>query len=275
MSIDKPIERSVIRRLIGKEFYILKRKIVLLLANEKWAKQAKGIIATNSVFQHRSLILRPLKDVDMILQENKRTNLKLAVDKLNGITLQPGEILSFWHSVGRPSRRKGYLMGLVLNQGKIDKGVGGGLCQLGNLLFWMTAHTPLTITERHRHSFDVFPDVSRSVPFGAGATLAYNYIDLQIKNETSNTYQLRLWLDDEYLNGEYLSILPECSNFKIEEREHIIRQESWGGYSRHNVIYKIEQTESGNLIESKLVENHALMMYSPLIDSVNSTNLEE
>jgi len=88
----------------------------------------------------------------------------------------------------------------VLNQGRVDKGTGDGLCQLGNLLFWIFARSPLLVLERHRHGFDVFPDVNRKVPFGAGATLAYNYIDLQAKNETANQFQIKLWLDDEYLH---------------------------------------------------------------------------
>ena len=45
---------------------------------------------------------------------------------------------------------------------------GGGLCQLSNLIYWMTLHTPLTITERYRHSYDVFPDSNRTQPFGSG-----------------------------------------------------------------------------------------------------------
>ena len=39
----------------------------------------------------------------------------------------------------------------------------------------MTLHTPLQVTERYRHSYDVFPDADRKLPFGSGATCAYNY----------------------------------------------------------------------------------------------------
>jgi vancomycin resistance protein VanW len=45
----------------------------------------------------------------------------------------------------------------------------------------------------------VFPDVGRKVPFGAGATLAYNYIDLQVLNETMDDFKVELWLDDDFL----------------------------------------------------------------------------
>ena len=94
--------------------------------------------------------------------------------------------------VGNPSKRKGYLKCLVLNNGKIGYDYGGGLCQLGNLLYWMVLHSPLVVTERWRHSFDVFPDVNRKLPFGSGATLSYNYIDLQFKNPTKHNYQIKL-----------------------------------------------------------------------------------
>ena len=30
-------------------------------------------------------------------------------------------------------------------------------CQLANLIYWMTVHTPLTVVERHRHGYDVSP----------------------------------------------------------------------------------------------------------------------
>jgi vancomycin resistance protein VanW len=73
------------------------------------------------------------------------------------------------------------LVGLTLKQGQIPKDTGGDLCQLGNLLFWIFAHSELTITERYRQSFDVFPDTNRTVSFGAGATVVYNHIDLDIK----------------------------------------------------------------------------------------------
>ena len=89
-----------------------------------------------------------------------------------------------------------------------------------SLLFWIFAHSELTITERYRHGFDVFPDTNRTVPFGAGATLAYNHIDLQVKNETQNDFQIKLWLDKTHLNGELFSSVINESVYSIEERDH-------------------------------------------------------
>ncbi|SFW65736.1 VanW family protein [Cellulophaga fucicola] len=264
--IKKPIDRSKLRQKLGKEYFILKRKWNWIFTDRNYSKAKTSINFQHSVFKHRSLILRPLKDVDMYLQENKRTNLAIAIKHLNEIEIKPNEYFSLWKLVGRPTKRKGYLEGLVLKNGEIDRDTGGGLCQLGNLLFWIFAHSPLTVKERYRHGFDVFPDVNRKVPFGAGATLSYNYIDLQIKNETNTSFVIKLWLDDTHLNGELLSNIKIEESYKVEERNHIIKQQSWGGYSRHNQIFKVITRENLET-EEMIVENHAIMMYNPFLQN--------
>jgi vancomycin resistance protein VanW len=265
-TISKPIKRSKLRQVLGKECYILKRKYHWLFSAKKWA-HSKEILSNNyTVFKHQSLVLRPLKDVDMYLQENKRENLKIALAHINEIVIKPNETFSIWKLVGRPTKRKGYLEGLVLKQGKMAKDTGGGLCQMGNLLFWIFAHSPLEITERYRHGFDVFPDVKRKVPFGAGATLAYNHIDLQVKNTTNHTFKLKLWLDTTHLNGELFSDAKIKATYRIEERNHNIQQQFWGGYTRHNQIVQIKET-ANEVSEKLLVTNNAIMMYNPFLES--------
>jgi len=264
--ISKPVLRSKLRKYFGKRYYILKRKVSWYVQQKKWAKKKSESTFTNAVFRHQSLILRPLKDVEMYLQENKRRNLRLAIQHLNNLVIAPKETFSFWKLVGKPSAKKGYLEGLVLDNGKISKGIGGGLCQLGNLLFWIFAHSPLEITERYRHGFDVFPDVNRKVPFGAGATLAYNYIDLQVFNPTDNAFHLKLWLDKTHLQGSLNAQNKLYESYEIQERNHIMKQQVWGGYSRHNQIFKIIKTDN-EIREELLVENHAIMMYNPFLEA--------
>ena len=148
------------------------------------------------MFAHRTPLLRQLRNVDMWLQHNKVRNLRIASRKVSGVIVMPGETFSFWRLIGNPTRRKGYVEGMVLFCGQVRTGVGGGLCQLSNLIYWMTLHSPLTVTERHRHSYDVFPDSGRTQPFGTGATCAYNYLDLQIENRTPHPWQLVVDLTD-------------------------------------------------------------------------------
>ncbi len=266
-TVQKPKQRSPFRKWAAKEYFILKRRWYWLFASKKYVTVKQTERLAHSVITHQSFLLRQLKNVDMYLQHNKTQNLLLATSKVNGIVLRPNETLSLWKLIGRPTKGKGYKDGLVLSNGKIGKGTGGGLCQLGNLLYWMTLHTPLTVVERWRHSYDVFPDVGRKIPFGSGATLSYNYIDLQLKNETDNTFQIMLWLDDEYLHGEILSEKKVSTHYEVFEKEHFFKQQWWGGYTRHNkIMRKAKQTDTGTETEELVTENHAIMMYNPMLE---------
>lgn len=262
--IAQPLYRSPLRLWLGREYFIFKRYCRWLFGGTNWARPQKQPETPYLVFRHHSPVLRPLQGVDMRLQENKRTNLMLALRHIDGTVIAPGQTFSVWRLVGRPTRRKGYLPGLVLANGQITSGTGGGLCQLGNLLFWLFAHSALEITERYRHSYDVFPGVARSVPFGAGATLAYNYIDLQVRNPTPHHFRIRLWLDDSDLNGELLCDAEPAERYRVEERDHRIVRQPWGGYTRHNRIVRVGETGGG---ETLLAVNHAVMMYAPLLDN--------
>ncbi len=264
--IPKPPKRSYLRGLLGREYYTLRRKVKWLANSGSFAHQEPETKLDHSVFRHKTMMLRPLRDVEMYLQHNKITNLRLAIAPINGVVLHPGQSFSIWRMVGRPTASRGFLEGLVLHNGKIEKGIGGGLCQLGNLLYWMALHSPLTITERYRHGFDVFPDINRKIPFACGATLAYNYIDLQLRNDTKDTFQINLWIDDEYLNGELLSSRPLENEYEVFETDHLIKMQPWGGYTRHNCIWKRTTSLIDGMTNEELVtENHAIMMYNPLL----------
>ena len=172
--VDKPKQRSNLRKLLGKEFFIVKRQINWLLGDNNFVRVDSKTKFNNSLIKHKSFLLRPLKDVEMYLQHNKVTNLKIAIGHLDKVVIKPGQTFSIWRLVGRPTKSKGYLDGMALHNGKISKDTGGGLCQLGNLLYWMALHTPLTIKERWRHGYDVFPDINRTVPFATKIRFLYN-----------------------------------------------------------------------------------------------------
>jgi vancomycin resistance protein VanW len=263
----KPIKRSRLRIALGKFFYTNKRYLEWYFGNVKFSKNIANDSLLYTVFKHQTPLLRQLKDVDMWLQHNKIKNLKIAVERLNGITLNPGETFSYWKLIGNPTRRKGYVDGMVLFYGGFKHDIGGGLCQLSNLIYWMTLHTPLEVTERHRHSYDVFPDSNRTQPFGSGATCAYNYLDLRIFNPTQQAYQLNVYLTDEQLVGERTTTNEPLQSYQIYEKEHKITLENWGGYVRHNLIYRRVFNKKKELIDDQYVtENHAIMMYQPFLE---------
>lgn len=266
-SVSKPTVRSSFRLNFGKQIFIYKRYLQWLFSDKKFASTYSNEQLPNTIFTHKSILMRKLKNVDMYLQENKKTNLKLASSKINNILIKPGETFSFWKTVGKTTQNKGYLEGLILRNGTLAKGTGGGLCQLSNLLYWMFLHTPLQITERWRHSYDVFPDSGRTLPFGSGATVSYNYIDLQVYNPTDQVFQITVWLDEEYLNGEIKSNKTWPFTYEIVEKNPKIDSAYWGGYIRHNELYRNTYDTAKQLIRTDfVVENNAVMMYNPLLE---------
>ncbi|HQG57886.1 MAG TPA: VanW family protein [Candidatus Dojkabacteria bacterium] len=265
--MKKPIKRSKLRLFLGNSFYSLLRYLYWYISRVNFATEFKTKLPVE-IFFHKTILRRKLKDVDMWMQENKIENLKIAIKKLDGIVVKPGQTFSYWRLIGKPTVKKGYLEGMVLNNGKVLSAIGGGLCQLSNLIFWITLHSPLSVVERWRHSYDVFPDVKRDQPFGSGATCAYPNLDLQIRNNTQQDFQLSLEIDDTYLIGRWLSDKPIEFKYKVFEKDHEFKKEWFGGYSRNNKIFRsvIDKKTDFEIREEFITENHALMMYNPLIE---------
>lgn len=268
-SLRPPIQRSWLRLRLGKAYYAARRYALWRSPGYRWAKERRQDSLPYLQASHKTPLLRHLRGEDMELQRNKVVNLRLAVEKLDGVLLRPGETLSYWRLIGKPSARRGYLPGMVLFLGCIGSDVGGGLCQLSNLIFWMTLHTDLTVVERYRHSHDVFPDAQRTQPFGTGATCAYPHRDLMLRNDTQETYQLRLRVGEKNLEGEWLATAPPLHRFEIQERDARMDQAAWGGYVRHNAIWRRVFDRDGRFLEDQpLFTNDAIMMYSPLLPEV-------
>ncbi|NCB52623.1 MAG: vancomycin resistance protein [Clostridia bacterium] len=263
--MQKPIKRSMLRTKCGAAYYSFLRHLMWAAKNGHFAASYTKPLPF-LIYSHETVLLRKLKDVDMRYQYNKIVNLKLAARKLNGVVIHPGEIFSYWKLIGKPTRAKGYIDGMVLQNGTVRPGTGGGLCQMSNLIYWMTLHTPLTVIERHRHGYDVFPDSNRTQPFGSGATCSYPHIDLMIRNDTDSDYQLLVNVGGEYLEGQWRSSSPPEVRYEIVEKNHIMQGEFWGGFSRHNALFRRTYTLQGEMTdEAFIVANSALMMYSPFL----------
>ena len=267
-----PKVRSPLHFKLGTMWFRWKRTLAWYTGGLKFARRRTGYHCPHIFAAHATPLLRKLKDVDMVLQHNKVENLKLAAARLDGLVLRPGETFSYWKCIGNPTAGKGYREGMLLRNGRPVAAVGGGLCQMSNLIYWMTLHTPLTVTERHRHGYDAFPDSNRTQPFGSGATCFYNYLDLMVRNDTPHVFCLRVRVGKKNLEGEWRCDAPAGRRYEVYEKEHEMRSEYWGGYTRHNVIFRRVFDLSGTLLVDEYVtENHAVMMYSPLLPEGGET----
>lgn len=231
---------------------------------KKYSKTKRTEKLSHRIKKHQSILLRKLGNNNEQLQLNKVTNLKIAAKQLDGILIKPGETFSFCKLVGLPAKRKGYLLGMELSFGEARAGIGGGICQISNMIHWLVMHSPLTIVEKSNHSFDPFPDEGRVLPFGSGAAIFYNYIDFQFTNNTNDTFQIKLWFTEKYLEGELRANKELELSYHIFEKNHkFIKIDDL--FFRQNEIWRNSiQKQNGNIIKSELLKkNFARVTYEP------------
>jgi len=261
--------RGVARAIAGPAVRRLRREVQWSRVGHRRLRleRAGAEAFAHPVAEHATPLIRRLAGLDEALQRSKVTNLRLAVARIDGRVVRPGQTFSFWWHVRAPSRRRGFVDGLVLDDGRLTAGTGGGLCQLTNLIYWMTLHTPLTVVERWRHSHDVFPDTGRTQPFGSGATCAWPVLDLQIENRTSTSIRLAVGLTPTHLTGAWTADAPVLARYRVYEAGHLITNDLPGVFVRHNTIRRQVLSLSGEPVDDELVAvNHALMRYAPFLE---------
>lgn len=143
--------------------------------------------------------------LDKVYQENKVFNLKLAAAALDQVIIRPRETFSFWRLVRYADRDTPYKDGLGVIDGKLTIAPGGGVCQMSDLLFWMFLHAPLTVVERHGHNVKDFPEPASDTPMGVDATVSKGWLDLKVKNETEDSFQILIVFGKEHIIGRLLT----------------------------------------------------------------------
>lgn len=248
---------------ISEQKEILIRNIKDMLKHEKIAKEKSLEELPNIIKSHTSIIVRRLQDVDITLQENKEKNIEIACSKINGILIHPGETFSFWKTLGKPKAKDGYKDGLMIyGRRGLGKGVGGGLCQMANMIHLLVLHSQLEVTELHHHSDALFPDERRRVPFGTGTSVSYNKLDYRFKNTTDYDFQILTWVENGELCGELRSQVEFDYRYKLVEENHHFREEN-GKYYRISQVYRIVIDKKTNQEVNKelILDNHSEVLY--------------
>lgn len=123
---------------------------------------------------------------------SRATNIAIGAETLNGILLMPGESFSFNTVVGDTTPDKGYQEGGVYVGDKLEKGYGGGICQVSSTLHNAVLRAGILPDQRTNHSMTV-----GYVPLGLDATIAYGYLDYVF----TNPYDFPIYLEGYASNG--------------------------------------------------------------------------
>jgi vancomycin resistance protein YoaR len=129
---------------------------------------------------------------------NRRHNIRVGAESLNGLLIKPGQEFSLIQALGEIDAENNYLPELVIKGSKTVPEYGGGLCQIGTTVFRTALESGLEITERRNHSYRV----SYYEPAGTDATIYSPKPDFRFLNDTANhvMIQYRIEGNDLYFD---------------------------------------------------------------------------
>ena len=107
----------------------------------------------------------------------RTTNLRLAMNKLNGVVVSPGETFSYNKTLGKRTAEAGYKEAGGFAGGRVVQTLAGGICQISSTLYDAVVYANLEIVERHNHMF-----LAGYVGAGKDATVVYGAYDFKFKN---------------------------------------------------------------------------------------------
>ena len=137
--------------------------------------------------------------------ENGNHNMGLALSRVDGTVLEPGETFSYEDTVGDSTNAStGFLPAGGLSGGALVDMYGGGICQASSTIYGAALRAGMTITDRECHS-----SPSSYVPIGLDATVSYNELDFQFRNDLDTAVYIMAWMDGVTLHVQFYGRQPE------------------------------------------------------------------
>lgn len=114
-------------------------------------------------------------------------NIKLALERFDGVVINQGETFSFNQTLGSLSYEDGFVDEGVILSGEFKKALGGGICQLSSTIFRAALNGGLPIDERKAHSYAF----GMYYPHGLDATIYLGVQDFKFTNDTPGDVLLK------------------------------------------------------------------------------------
>ncbi len=162
--------------------------------------------------QVRTLLWTNEREDEFLLTAGKVHNLRLAARRFHAIEIPAGECLSFWQQLGRPSARRGFVVGRELREGCVIPALAGGVCQISNALATAAQRAGFELVEHHAHSARLAPASDHAADDHIDATVFWNYVDLKICAPVAWRLELTLSATDLVLTIRSASAVPHTSN---------------------------------------------------------------
>ncbi len=144
-------------------------------------------------------------------EKNRVYNIKTAAKFLDGVVVKPGYSFSFHRNTWDEGKKKKYKYADTMTQNGMDKGLGGGMCQVSSTLFVAALKARMEITKRNSHSKKV-----RYAPLGLDASYFTGAKDLEFKNTRKTPIKIKTYFNDNQLKVEIIGKEnEEDKNYKV------------------------------------------------------------
>lgn len=100
---------------------------------------------------------------------NRKHNVRLALEKCNGLRVESGQSVSFNEITGPHSEENGYKPAIIILKGKYTEGMGGGVCQASTTLYNALLEAGIEVNQASKHSLPV-----KYVPLALDAMVSGN-----------------------------------------------------------------------------------------------------
>ena len=174
---------------------------------------------------------------------NRTTNLRLAANKINGTVLMPGETFSYNNVVGERTIAAGYKEAPIYVEGRVEDGLGGGICQITTTLYNAVVYANLEIVERTNHQF-----VPSYIGAGRDATVVYGALDFKFKNNRDYPIKIICSVSGGVANFQILGLRTD-NDYQVEIYSTITSQTAT---STNSATYKILK-QNGNVVDQVLL----------------------
>lgn len=188
---------------------------------------------------------------DIIYQTNKVHNLKIVSKTMNKIYIYPNETFSFCYLLKYAKKYGKFRKGLVLIDNKLVSREGGGICHLSNLLYEVFLMSPLTIVERHGHRVKALKNPDKDSLDGIDATIISGWLDLKVRNDTKDVYQIIIDFDDKYMYASILSSNDAQVIYKIKNENLKYIRKNKKIFESISVIKEIKDKSTNQLISKE------------------------
>lgn len=153
-------------------------------------------------------------------QKSRTHNVELACEYINGTILNPGDEFSYNKVVGQRTAARGFREAGIFVSGRLEEGLGGGVCQPSSTLYMAVLRADLKVTERSNHGMTV-----SYTPLGEDATVSWGSLDFKFVNDTE--YPIKILASREGSYCKMKIVGTKTTDKTVEIKTNTLSTTNW------------------------------------------------